>query len=131
MKTTLTPLLVVASLLALAGCNKAESPDKVAHDVAKATAEAEKNDASAADKAQRADAAVTDDLNKDVDKANSREARAAADDAVTRAEGQNKIDLARCEALSGDAQKACKDQANAELDLIKERAKVLKSQGTL
>jgi hypothetical protein len=40
-----------------------------------------------------------------------------------RAEGENKIALAKCEALAGDAQKACKDQANAELKLVKERAK--------
>ncbi|HVW68670.1 MAG TPA: hypothetical protein VHB68_06820 [Steroidobacteraceae bacterium] len=121
----------VAALFALGGCNKASPPDKVASDVAKATAEAEKNNARSAKKAEEADAAIADDLDKNVDKANARAASAAADDAVTQAEGQNKIELARCQALAGDAQKACKDQANAELDLVKERAKALKSSGTL
>jgi outer membrane murein-binding lipoprotein Lpp len=117
----------VAALLALSGCNKAESPDKVASDVAKATASAEKKDERAEQSAEKTDATVTNDLSKDVDKANQKEVHAAADDAVTQAEGENKIALAKCEALAGDAQKSCKDQANAELDMVKQRAKALKS----
>jgi outer membrane murein-binding lipoprotein Lpp len=124
-------LLTAAALaaLALAGCNKAESPDKVASDVAKATAAADKKDERAEQQAEKTDATVTNDLSKDVDKANDKEVRTAADDAVTQAEGANKIALAKCEALGGDAQKQCKDQANAELDMVKQRAKALKSGG--
>jgi hypothetical protein len=117
----------VAALLVLSGCNKAASPDKVASDVAKATESAEKKDARAEEKAEKTDAAVTNDLSKDVDKANSKEVRSAADDAIIQAEGENKIALAKCEALNGDAQKACKNQANSELDMVKQRAKALKS----
>ena len=118
-----------AAMLVLSGCNKAESPDKVASDVAKATASAEKKDARAEERAEKTDAAVTNDLAKDVDKANAKEVRSAADDAVIQAEGENKIALAKCEALAGDAQKACKDQANSQLDTVKQRAKALKSGG--
>ncbi len=114
-------------LAALAGCNQAKSPETVANDVAKATESAEKRDAKAEERAEKTDAAVTNDLSKDVDKANDKEVRTAADDAVTQAEGENKIALAKCEALGGDAQKACKDQANAQLDVVKQRAKALKS----
>jgi hypothetical protein len=117
----------VAALLVLSGCNKAESPDKVASDVAKATESAEKKDARAEEKAEKTDATVTNDLAKDVDKANSKEVRTAADDAIIQAEGENKIALAKCEALAGAAQKTCKDQANSELDMVKQRAKALKS----
>jgi hypothetical protein len=120
MRGSLLVTAAVAALLALSGCNKAESPDKVASDVAK-------KDVSAEQSAEKTDASVTNDLSKDVDKANQKEVRAAADDAVTQAEGENKIALAKCEALGGDAQKACKDQANAELDMVKQRAKALKS----
>jgi hypothetical protein len=127
MRGSLLVTAAVAVLLALGGCNKAESPDKVASDVAKATAAAEKKDERAEQRAEKTDAAVTNDLSKDVDKANEKEVRSAADDAVTQAEGENKIALAKCEALAGDAQKACKDQANAELDMVKQRAKALKS----
>ena len=118
--------VVGASLLALAGCNQAKSPEKVDADVAKATADAQQRNERAEQGAERTDAAVTKDLANDDDKANAREARAAADDAVTQAEGENKIALARCESLAGDAQKACRDQANAQLDLVKQRAKALK-----
>jgi hypothetical protein len=126
MRANLLWTAAVAALLMLAACNQAKPPDKVAADVAKATAEAEKGNTRSEERAERTDAAVTKDLAKDVDNANAREARAAADDAVTQAEGENKIALAKCEALSGDAQKACKDQANAQLDLVKQRAKALK-----
>ena len=114
------------SLLALGGCNQAKSPDKVNADVAKATADAETRDSRAEERAEKTDASVTNDLNKDVDNANAREARAAADDVVTQAEGENKIALAKCEALGGDAQKNCRDQANAQLEAVKQRAKELK-----
>jgi len=118
----------LTALLALSGCNKAESPDKVAKDVANATAEAQKRDERSEQKAEQTDARVTSDLSKQVDKANEREARAAADDAIVQAEGQNKIALAKCEALAGDAQQSCKDQANAELEAVRKRAKELKVQ---
>lgn len=131
MKANFVGTAAAVALLALAGCHKAQSPQTVANNVAKATAEAQKNNARSAEKAKQADADIADDLDKSVDKANARAARAAADDAVTQAEGQNKIELAKCQALEGEAQKSCQDQANAELDLIKERAKALKSSGTL
>ncbi len=127
MRGSLLVTAAIAGLLALSGCNQAKSPDAVASDVAKATADAQKKDARAEESAEKTDATVTNDLSKDVDKANTKEVRAAADDAVTQAEGENKIALAKCEALAGDAQKACKDQANAQLDLVKQRAKALKS----
>jgi hypothetical protein len=119
----------VVAAFALVGCNKAESPDKVASGVAKATASAEKKDERAEQQAEKTDATVTNDLAKDVDKANDKEVRTAADDAVTQAEGENKVALAKCEALAGDAQKQCRGQANAELDMVKQRAKALKSGG--
>ncbi len=117
----------MAAMLALSGCNKAQSPEKVQSDVAKATASAERKDERAAEREAKTDANVTNDIVNDVDKANAKEVAAAADDAVTQAEGENKIALAKCEALAGDAQKACKDQANAHLQLVKDRAKALKS----
>jgi hypothetical protein len=126
MKVKFVWALAGVSLLALGGCNQAKSPDKVDADVAKATADAQKRSERAEERAEKTDAAVTNDLTKDVNNANAREARAAADDAVVQAEGANKIALAKCESLAGDAQKACRDQANAQLDLVKQRAKALK-----
>ena len=48
--------------------------------------------------------------------------------AVTETEGATKVALAKCEALEGDAQKQCKDAANAHLQTVKDRAKAAKAQ---
>ena len=126
MKANILGLTALAVMLALTGCNQAKSPDKVAKDVADATASAEKKDDRAAQKDDKADAAAQNDIANGLDKAATKEADAAANDAVTQAEGENKIARAKCEALAGDAQKSCKDQADAELDQVKQRAKALK-----
>jgi hypothetical protein len=126
-KTNILGLTALSVMLALTGCNKAESPDKVAKDVSNATASAEKNEARAEEKDVKADAAAQKDIVNGLDKAATKEANAAANDAVTQAEGDNKIARAKCEALAGDAQKNCKDQADAQLDQVKQRAKELKS----
>jgi hypothetical protein len=91
-----------------------------------AVSSADQKNERAAEQQARTDAAVTNDLANDVNKANAKEVGAAADAAVTEAEGENKIALAKCEALAGDEQKTCRDQANAQLSLVKERAKALK-----
>jgi hypothetical protein len=49
------------------------------------------------------------------------------DSAVTQAEGETKVALAKCKALEGDAQKACNDKANAHMDKVKAKAKAAKS----
>jgi hypothetical protein len=126
-KANILGLAALAVMLSLTGCNKAESPDKVAKDVSNATASAEKKDERAAEKDVKADAAAQNDIANGLDKAATKEANAAANDAVTQAEGENKIERAKCEALAGDAQKGCKDQADARLDQVKQRAKALKS----
>jgi hypothetical protein len=109
MKTTLLYTLAATSLLMLAACNKAESPAAVQNDVAKAADSAAQKDAKADDKAA------------------TQSADAAGDAAVTDAEGNNKVALAKCEALAGDAQAACKDKANAELDMAKAKVKAMKA----
>lgn len=126
-KANILGLTALAVMLALTGCNKAESPDKVAKDVSNATAEAEKKDERAQEKDAKADAAAQKDIVNGLDKAGTKEAKAAANDIVTEAEGENKIERAKCEALAGDAQKNCKDQADARLDQAKQRAKEMKS----
>ncbi len=96
-------------MLGLAACNKAESPAEVQHDVDKAVQSADRK-TDAAD--QRADVKITD---------------AAVDAALAGAEGDHKVALAKCEALQGDAQKACKSQADADLETAKANANAIKS----
>lgn len=127
MRITLIWSLAAAALLAVAGCNRAESPGKVDSDVAKAANSAAESDVKANQEEARTNASADSDVAKAQDKADAKTADAAADTEVTQAEGDNKVALAKCEALSGDAQKSCKDMANAKLAEAKARAKAMKS----
>jgi hypothetical protein len=121
-------LVSMVALLAVAmasGCNNAKSPDSVSNDVASAQAKraSEVADAKqdAAKDANKAEAKVDDKTN-DLDNTN---AKGAYDVAMAQADGDHKVAIQKCEAASGDAQKACKDQANARYDLAKANAKAM------
>jgi outer membrane murein-binding lipoprotein Lpp len=120
-KFLITAGLIGAALLS--GCNNAKSPDSVANDVAKAQQNAANNVADARKDAAKDDAKVAgkvDDQNKDL---NNTEAKGAYDVALARADGVHKVSLAKCDVLSGDAQKGCKNQADADYDAAKANAK--------
>jgi hypothetical protein len=127
MKLTLTCALLATALLSLSACNKAESPDKVQADVAKAQSDAAADSAKADDKVKQVEAQGAQDKADAGAKAADKSVGAIVDSAVTEAEGETKIALAKCEALEGDAQKACKDSANAHLDDVKAKAKAAKA----
>jgi hypothetical protein len=121
-------MISLAALLAIggmSGCNNAKSPDAVAKDVAAAQAKraSEVADAeqSAAKDSSKAEAKVDDKTN-DLNNAN---AKGAYDVAMAQADGNHKVALQKCDALSGDSQKACKDQADAKYDLAKANAKAM------
>jgi hypothetical protein len=122
MRTLLTSAIALTILMA-AGCDSAKSPDTVNKDVAaavqKATAEVA-NSEKAAEK----------DLNKAAEKVDEKLVafnNAAAQDAynlaVAKADGDKKVALANCLSLGGDAQKVCKDQAEADYGAAKANAK--------
>jgi len=118
------------SLLALAACNSAQSPVDVKHDVATASTAAAEKDAKANEAQADVNSAASKDLGEATQKADAKMTDAAADTAVTLAEGKHKIATAKCEAMAGDAQKACRDVADAALDMAKAKAKASKaSQG--
>jgi hypothetical protein len=119
--------LLASALLCLSACNKAESPDKVQADVAKAQASAAEDNAKAEQKVKQVEADAAKDRQDALAKVADKNVDAVADSAVTQAEGDTKIALAKCEVLQGDAQKSCKDQANAHLDAVKAKAKAAKS----
>jgi len=123
--------LLVSASVGIAACNKAESPEKVQTDVAKATTEAAENNAKADATMKQTEAQASQDLAKDkaeaAAKAADKSVAAVADAAVTETEGATKVALAKCEALEGDAQKDCKDKANAHLQTVKDRAKAAKA----
>ncbi len=106
--------ILVAVALTLSGCNKARSPEDVAKDVAKAEQKANNEVTKSEERAQSA-------LDKSYEKVNSQEIKFNNDAAhqtynveIAKADGNRKVALATCEAQSGDAQKACKDLAEAD-----------------
>ena len=119
--------LLAGALLCLSACNKAESPEKVQADVAKAQSTAVEENAKADEKVKQVEAEAAKDREDALVKGADKSVGAIADSAVTEAEGETKIALAKCQALEGDAQKACKDEANAHMDTVKAKAKAAKS----
>src|ERR1700744_1585314 len=119
--------MLTSALLCLSGCNKPQSSDKVQEDVAKAQAQAADDNAKAEEKVKQVEAAAAKDRQDALAKVADKSVGALADAAVTQAEGDTKVALAKCQALEGDAQKSCKDAANAHLDAVKARAKAAKS----
>jgi hypothetical protein len=126
MKLALSCALLV-SALCLSACDKAESPDKVQADVAKAQSNAVEENAKADEKVKQVEADAAKDRADALAKVADKSVGALADSAVTETEGETKIALAKCQALEGDAQKTCKDEANAHLDAVKAKAKAAKA----
>ncbi len=127
MRLALSSALLACALLGLSACNKAESPDKVQADVAKAQSEAAEANAKANEIQKQVEAEAAKDRADAQVKAADKSVGAIVDAAVTQAEGETKVALAKCESLEGDAQKACKDQANAHMDAVRNKAKAAKS----
>lgn len=122
MRTVLTSAIAIA-VLALAGCDSAKSPETVAKHVdaaeQKAAAEVAKSEQAAEKDLAKAAEKVDDKL---VD-FNNTAAKDAYNLAVAKADGDRKVALANCQALGGDAQKTCKDQADADYGAAKANAK--------
>lgn len=122
MRVLLIPAISLAITLA-AGCDSAKSPEAVANDTAaaqqKASTELEKSEQAAAKDVDKA-ADKVDDKMTDLNNAAAKDAYKVA---VAQADGDRKVTLAKCTALNGDAQKACKDQADANYNAAKANAK--------
>ncbi|HWX35194.1 MAG TPA: hypothetical protein VNZ53_48215 [Steroidobacteraceae bacterium] len=109
--------------LALAGCNKPKSPEDVSKDVAKAEQKAN-NEVTKSE--VRAQGALDKSYEKVIDqeiKFNNDAAHQTYNVAIAKADGNRKVAVAICESQSGDAQKACKDQAEADYKTARADAK--------
>ncbi len=117
--------------LCLAACNNAKSPDTVAKDVAtaeqKASTEVAKSEDSAAKDLNSAAGKVDDKLVA----FNNAAAKDVYDLAIAKADGNRKVALASCESASGNAQRLCKDQAEADYAAAKANAKAVAESGKL
>ncbi len=122
MRTLLASAVAMAVLVA-SGCDSAKSPETVSKDVAAA-------EQKAANEVANSEKAAEKDLGKAADKVddkliafNNAAAKDAYNLAVAKADGDRKVALANCLSLSGDAQKSCKDQAEADYGAAKANAK--------
>jgi len=128
MRLALSCALLASALLGLSACNKADSPDRIQADIAKAKSDAVAENAKADEKQKQVQAEAAKDRADAEAKAADKSVGALVDSAVTQAEGETRVALAKCEALEGDAQKACKDKANTHMAAVKEKAKAAKSE---
>jgi hypothetical protein len=127
MRRELSCALLASALLSLSACNKAESPENVQADVARAQSNAVEENAKADQKVKQVEAEAAKDRADALAKVADKSVGAIADSAVTQAEGETKVALAKCQALESDAQKTCKDEANAHMDSVRAKAKAAKS----
>jgi hypothetical protein len=122
MRLKLTSAVVLAAIMA-AGCNNAKSPDTVAKDVANAEQKASTEVTKSENSAAKDLSGAADNVDDKLIAFNNAAAKDAYHLAVAQADGDRKVALAKCEALSGDAQKTCKDQAEADYSAAKANAK--------
>jgi hypothetical protein len=122
----LLPMIGMLATALACGCNSAKSPAAVATDVAEARqqASAEVTDArkDAAKNVESA-AANADGSSKDLNDAG---AKSAYDVAVAQADGDHNVAIQQCLALTGEAQKSCKERADAGYEQAKTHANVIR-----
>ena len=123
MREYLMPIFVVAAL-ALAGCNKSKSPEDVSKDVAKAEQKANNEVTKSEEHAQSALDKSYGKVNDQEIKFNNDAAHQTYNVAIAKADGNRKVAVATCESQSGDAQRVCKDQAEADYKTARADARV-------
>ena len=124
------PLLSIIGLMTLAlasGCDRAKSPEAAANDIGKAkqAAAQEVSDANR-NAAKDINGASKELQDKSIQLADSN-AKAAYDVAMARADGDHKVAIQECMTHDGQAQKVCKDRADAEYDVAKANAKATRT----
>jgi hypothetical protein len=103
---------VLVGTLLVFGCNRAESPQEVQEDVAAAQQEATEQTSEA-----------REDLAANYGESSPEQVGTNEYDlAIAESEGNHKVAIEACEALSGTEQEACKERADTELAVTKERA---------
>ena len=122
----LLPMIGILTAALACGCNSAKSPAAVAADVAAARQQASTEVADARkDAARNVDSAAANvgGSSKDLSDAST---KAAYDVAVAQADGDHSVAIQQCSALPGEAQKSCKERAEAGYDQAKTHANVIR-----
>jgi hypothetical protein len=122
MRMLFTSAIAVAAFF-IAGCDSPKPPETVAKDVAAAEQKAATEVAKSEQDAAKDLAKAADKVDDKVVDFNNAAAKDAYNLAVAKADGDRKVALANCLSLGGDAQKTCKDQAEADYGAAKADAK--------
>lgn len=120
---TLVISAAAAAILMMTACNNAKSPDAVAKDVAAAEQKASTEVAGSEKDASKDLGKAADNVGDKMIAFNNDAAKDAYNLAVAKADGGRKVAVANCYSLNGDAQKTCKDQADADYNAAKANAK--------
>lgn len=129
MMRTLTRMgIVLAAACALSACNHAKDEAQVAKDTNAAQQKAGERVAEAERTAEQKEGDARKEVRNEQRDAAHVTAVQEEKVAESEAEGAHKVALARCEALSGAAQKSCRDQADAQYDVAKAKAKQSRAQ---
>lgn len=122
-KPTFVVTVALLATCVLNACHRAKSPEQVARDTAAAenlaTENAAKVEQSAGAKVNRAQTVVRDEKKAEAHTA-AVEAERVAD---AKAQGELKVALAQCESLSGEPQKACKEQADTAFQVAEDQSR--------
>jgi hypothetical protein len=116
-----TTTILFCVVAAAAGCDRAKNPTDVHKNVSEAAEKANEKIADARKDAAVAAAEGRREVSDKVDDASQKVADANRDVAMARVEGERNVAKQRCESLSGDEQKSCKDAADREYELAKQR----------
>jgi hypothetical protein len=114
---------IAATFILVGACNNAKSPETVAKDVAAAEQKASTEVANSEKDASKDLGKAADKVDDKLVDLNNAAAKDAYNLAVAKADGARKVAIANCLAASGDAQKACKDQADADYNAATADAK--------
>jgi nickel-dependent lactate racemase len=106
------------------GCDSAKSPAAVAGDVAAARQQASAEVTDTRNEAAKNVASAAADADGSSKDLNDASAKAAYDVAVAQADGDHGVAVQQCSALTGEAQKSCKERADTGYEQAKTLANV-------
>ncbi len=116
-----TTTILFCLVAAVVGCNRAKNPADVHKDVSEAAQKANDKITDARKDAADTAADARRDVREQTDAASQKVADANRDVAMARIEGERDVAKQRCESLSGQDQASCKDAADREYELAKQR----------
>jgi hypothetical protein len=120
--------IIGLTIMALAsGCEQAKSPEAAATDIDKAKQAAAQEVADANRSAAKDINGASKELQDKSGQLAESNAKGAYDVAMARADGDHKVAIQECMTHDGQAQKVCKDRADAEYDVAKANAKATRA----